>query len=42
MSLLRWYNPMVIRLALMAISVAISIASGGGIVAADGEDWSGP
>ena len=42
MSLLRWYNPTLVRLALLAISVTISIATGGHVVSADGESWSGP
>jgi hypothetical protein len=39
-TLLRWYNPMAARLALLAISVSIALATGQGIVFA--EDGGGP
>lgn len=38
MSLLRWYNPVVIRLALLAAAIALSVATGGGVTLA-GDDW---
>ena len=41
MSLLRWYNPMMVRIALLALSVAISLATGNGIVLAE-DDAGGP
>lgn len=40
-SLLRWYNPLVVRLGLLAFSLAVSLATGNGVVFA-GDDGSGP
>ena len=41
MTLLRWYNPVVARLALLVLAVAFSLATGHGLVLA-GDESSGP
>lgn len=39
--LVQWYNPRLLRLALFAIGIAISLATGGGLALA-GEEDGGP
>lgn len=41
-TLLRWYNPMAVRLALVVLSLAISFATGSGVVFADDDGGGGP
>lgn len=35
MTLLRWYNPWLVRLAVLAVGLAIGLATGNGIALAD-------